>query len=56
MSLEQFLYVANRYADTIEERMAVCSILMVSIFVVIVACFIGVAIVAIRGWLSMRGY
>lgn len=56
MSVEQFLYVANRYVDVIEERMTVCLILMVSIFIVIVACFIGVAIVAVRDRLSMRGH
>lgn len=56
MSLEQFLYVANRYVDMIEERMTVCLILMVSVFVVIIACFIGVAIVAIKDRLAMRGY
>lgn len=56
MSVEQFLYVANRYADVIEERMAACLILIVSMAVVIVACFIGVATIAVRNWLYTRGY
>lgn len=56
MSVEQLLYLANRHVDAIEERMVLCSILMVSMFVVIVACFIVVAIVAAKDRLSMKGY
>lgn len=56
MPLEQYVFVVGRYVDAIEERMIACLILMISMSIVIIACFIGVAIVAIKDRLAMRGY